>query len=578
MLAIDDLHTEAASLVRIKKALLRFIEEEVGPDDLVALVTTSGAGRASQEFTSETTALQQSVTRLGARLARTGWNGVPHLTEYQAELIERNDPFALDVAVLELQQQGLFQDEASAEDQARRAARAVFAESVHNSRLTLETLDSVMRGLDGVEGRKAILLISDGFLTGMGSGSGVGFDLRRITDAGTRAGVVLYALDSRGLQATPTAASASSVMRVMPSTVGALEAMHRASEEATRNAMHSLAADTGGFLVTSTNDLRSGLRRMLADTESYYVLAYEPTNTKHDGLFRRIEVRVPGSREAKVRTRTGYFAPDDRQAKIDVLTPELEALRAAQRESGIRAALGSLAPLTAIPVRLSADFVSGDGGNPSVVVSGHVDTKALPFLQKNDRHLATIDAVAEIYDERGEVAATLPERAAMALTEADYQQARKVGLQYQKAALVKPGRYQVRLAVREDISGMTGSAWQWVQVPDLAPGLLTVSSLFLLKEGEASVAAGASADGVPDLRNAQALRRFRRADSLYVQLYAYNPKRDASGATSLVAQAEILRAGVLLGSAAPGADGDGGAAGSSRPPHHEDPPRALRPR
>ena len=75
-----------------------------------------------------------------------------------------------------------------------------------------------------------------------------------------------------------------------------LEAMHRASEEATRDAMHSLAADTGGFLVTSTNDLRSGLRRMLADTESYYVLAYEPTNTKHDGLFRRIEVRVPGSR------------------------------------------------------------------------------------------------------------------------------------------------------------------------------------------------------------------------------------------------------------------------------------------
>ena len=36
-----------------------------------------------------------------------------------------------------------------------------------------------------------------------------------------------------------------------------------------------------------------------------------------------------------------------------------------------------------------------------------------------------------------------------------------------------------------------------------------------------------------------------------MQLYAYNPKRDAAGATDLVSQAEILRGGVLLGTAAP---------------------------
>ncbi|HEY6547439.1 MAG TPA: VWA domain-containing protein, partial [Vicinamibacteria bacterium] len=386
--------------------------------------------------------------------------------------------------------------------------------------------------------------------TGLESGSGVGFDIRRITDAGTRAGVVLYALDSRGLQATPPAAMASSSVRVMPSTLGAVEWMQRASEDATRNAMNALAVDTGGFLVHSNNDLRSGLRKMLQDTETYYVLAYEPTNTTHDGSFRRIEVQLPGTREIKVRTRAGYFAPDDQQAKTQLLAAELEALRSAQREAGMRTALTSLAPLTAIPVRLSADFLSGDGGNPSVVVSGHVDTKAFPFIQKDDRHVAALDAVAVIYDVNGEAVATLPERASISLTEADYQQALKAGLQFQKAATVKPGRYQVRFAVREDATGTLGSAWQWVQVPDLAPEQLNVSSLFLLKEGEAKATTETSS-AAPDLRNAQALRRFRQGDNLYVQLYAYNPKRDASGATSLVAQAEILRGGVLLGSAAP---------------------------
>jgi hypothetical protein len=315
--------------------------------------------------------------------------------------------------------------------------------------------------------------------------------------------------------------------------------------------MHALAADTGGFLVESSNDLRAGLRKMLQDTESYYVLAYEPTNTKHDGAFRRIEVRVPGLREAKVRTRAGYFAPDERQARADLKTPEAEVLRAAERESGIRTALASPAPLTALPVRLSADFVRGDGGHLSVVVSGHVDLKALPFLQKDDRHLATIDAVAVIYDETGTVVARLPERAAMALRDAEYEQALKAGLQYQKAAAVKPGRYEVRLAAREDTTGMLGSARQSVQVPDLAPGLLTLSSLFLLRESETKAAMPEAPGVAPDLRNAQALRRFRRTDSLYAQLYAYNPKPDASGATSLIAQAQILRSGVLLGTAAP---------------------------
>jgi hypothetical protein len=108
----------------------------------------------------------------------------------------------------------------------------------------------------------------------------------------------------------------------------------------------------------------------------------------------------------------------------------------------------------------------------------------------------------------------------------------------------------VRLAVREDATGLLGSAWQRVEIPDLAPGRLTLSSLFLLKEAGPNDAP-ASPDAAPVLLTAQALRRFHRTESLYVQLYAYNPKRDASGAIDLVSQAEVLRGGVLLGTAAP---------------------------
>ena len=548
VLAIDDVHMEMESLVRARKALARFLEEDLRPEDQVALVTTSGALALSQEFTSDREVLRETLSGLSAQGRRSEWSGVPYLSEYQAELIEGGDPLALDAAVQEVLQAGVFQDPGSAEQEARRKARGVLTEAVFNSRLTLEALESLCRGLSALSGRKSLFLVSDGFLTGFSTNRGSGFDLRRIADAGTRAGVVVYALDTRGLVASPPSASASSITRVQPATLGLIEAMRRRSEEATRDAMHALAADTGGFLVESRNNLRSGLREMLKDTETYYVLAYEPTNPKRDGGFRRIEVKVPGLRGVEVRTRAGYFAPDDRRRAE--ATAADEARREEQRRSEMRTALRSLAPLTGIPLRLSADFVSVERGVTRLVVSGNVGVANLPFVRLPDRRRATVESVAVVYDETGALAAALPtERSTMDLSDAEYEEVRRRGLPYQKAVPLPPGRYQVRLAAREEATGLLGSAWQRVEIPVLAPDRLTLSSLFLL---ERDAAAGEARPGAPlVLRNAQALRRFARAEGLHAQFYAYNPKRDPSGAADLVSQAQVLRGGVLLGTAAP---------------------------
>ena len=552
VLVIDDVHMELANLVRVQKALNRFIEEDLGPEDQVALVTTSGARALSQEFTADRAVLRQTLSRVRPQERRSGWSGVPYMSEYQAELIEAGDGLALDAAVQEIMTAGTFQDANSAEALARQKARVILAEALYNSRLTLETLESLARGLAGLSGRKALFLVSDGFLTGLSARTGSGFDLRRIADASTRAGVAIYSLDTRGLIASPPAATASSLTRTQPATIALIDAMQRRSEYATRDAMNALAADTGGFMVENSNNLRDGLAQMLKDSETYYVLAYEPSNTKRDGAFRKIEVRLPGVRDVKLRTRSGYLAPDERHASLAAASAaDVAARRAEQRQAEMRTALYSLAPLRAIPVQLSADFVSVQSGVSQVVVSGHIDATTLPFMRQHQRYQATIETVAVVSDESGAVVATLEtERTAMDLTRADYEQVLKQGLPYQKAATLEPGRYQVRLAAREDSTGLLGSAWQWVEVPDLAPGRLTLSSLFLLEESQAT-AATADPPAALDLRSAQALRRFHRGDSLYAQVYAYNPKRDASGAVNLVSQAEILRGGVTLGTAAP---------------------------
>jgi VWFA-related protein len=540
VLAVDDIHEEFGSMVRVQKALTRFIDEDMGPEDRVALVTTSGTQDASQEFTSERGLLRRAISRLSAKDRRAKWVGVPHITDYQAEMIERGDPDALWLAVQEILRERPYDP---AEQEARQQARAIFTEAVDNSRLTLEMLERLTRSLAGLPGRKLIFLLSGGFLTGLSAPGGAGFDIRRVIDAGTRAGVVVYSLETRGLT-TPPGSNASQRTPADPQMLSLIFMMQRQGEEATREAMHALAADSGGFLVDNSNDLHAGLKRVLEDTESYYVLAYEPTNTKRDGAFRRIDVRLPNVRDLKVRARTGYFAPGGRARAPSAVSGKQER----RTQGGPAATGGAPAPPTAIPVRLSADFVSVERGVTEVVVSGHVDTTTLPFIRRGDRYEAAVEITAVVHDETGAVAATLePERLSLDVTEAQREQLSRDGLPYQKTAALKPGRYEVRLAVRA--AGALGLVSQRVEIPDLAPGRLALSSLFLLKAGGAT---GVEAtDAGEALVLSQALRHFRRDESLFVQLYAYDAKRDASGATSLVSQAEILRDGVVLGTATP---------------------------
>src|SRR4030095_10235228 len=71
-----------------------------------------------------------------------------------------------------------------------------------------------------------------------------------------------------------------------------------------QEALRFLAADTDGTSVINTNNIDGALRRIVDDLSSYYLMGYYTTNTKLDGRFRSITVRVkrPG---ATVRAREG---------------------------------------------------------------------------------------------------------------------------------------------------------------------------------------------------------------------------------------------------------------------------------
>jgi VWFA-related protein len=547
VLAVDDLHIQPGNLVHAKKAFRRFAQEQIGEDDLVAVVTTSGALGHFHPFTRPGVVLDRAIERLTPRAdPDPGLGGFIRMSAYQAELIERGDHDALRLAVQEMLQTQPGIDESMAARQAEATARSIVAQTVHVSKATMSTLEDVVRSLAPLEGRKVVVLASDGFLVGLGTRNTQAYDLRKVVDAATRAGVVVYGLDTRGVVGVAGMDASSRFTPVMAAP-GVRESVERMSEMALRDAMHSLAEDTGGFLVASTNDLASGLRRIVADNDFYYVLAYEPSNAARNGKFRKIEVKVPGRRGVRIRTRKGYFAPDERKApSVAALRAEAVKSAAARREADIHRGLSSLFPLREIPVRMSADFVHTAGEGSQVVVSALVDLQRVTFQQEGDRQQAVLEIVGVIHDEKGQVAANLQaDRVSLSLGADRLQKVVEEGFRYRKTAPLGPGLYQVRLAVREEGTGRLGSASEWIEVPDLAGGKLALSSIMLGAQPTAG-----NPDKPESPREVQAVKRFRPSDTLYFQIFIYNAARDAAGSGDVLLQAQLW-AGPRMTSSSP---------------------------
>jgi VWFA-related protein len=73
--------------------------------------------------------------------------------------------------------------------------------------------------------------------------------------------------------------------------------------------MGELAEQTGGRLITVNNPdkLSKAFKEISDELRSQYSIGYTPTNEKHDGGFRKVEVK--SKQGYKIQTRKGYYAP-----------------------------------------------------------------------------------------------------------------------------------------------------------------------------------------------------------------------------------------------------------------------------
>jgi VWFA-related protein len=543
VLVFDESHIVSGREQRARRAAEHFLRTRVRPGDRVALYALPGPG-PQIEFTPDVARVVKALTAVRGTGEETGVGSLGTMRTYEAYEIARGNQQILDRQATLVTENRLASDTrsgsnrpnalADVEDPAdlRRTlvedARSLVTRADGETRRFLVSLADVIRTLRMVDGRKAVILFSEGFQI-----DNVTRELEDVAAAAAQSYSVVYAMDlnSRSVEAsdeTPRGGERMTEIRDRLQSLG------------------SLTAETAGTLVTdAASQLDRALARLAETTEDYYLIGFAPTS--HDQgdrqRYRRIQVIVtrPG---AHVSARTGYApnpgaTPADRRRAIDAALVAPFSQQGLHVEYTTYTLRGSDTDTQRVIVSLAAEVP---------VASAAATTADMVYLVRN------VDT--------GKVAAS--GNGVIPLPDAPKDTGTTVGTGLYRVQFELPaGTYLMRAVVREP-GGLVGSADRRFQVRALNGPDVTTSDLILGSADVAGLPVRAMAygsdvlDGVFELygRTAAQLEAVTVTADLVpvgggtpaVSVRAeLQPLKSGAGGTSRGARVELPLAGVMPG-------------------------------
>ena len=528
---VDDVHLSSESLARARNTLSHFIESRMNEDDRIAIVSTSGQIGFLQQLSDDQAVLREAIARLNYKQNLEGYAGKTRISEYTASRVADGDSrlFAYLMESVKIEYGmglGSLRGDHSNDSagQARRLLQSrisqINAQSKAATADTLTVFQSLIDSSAGIPGRKLIFFLSDGFVTDPRSTNALS-RLRDATKLAAKSGAVVYSVDMRGtfLDSAVDAANNDYVdMTARHGGVGMGEVMEP------RQPLNLLADETGGRMIVSSSDLDKDLNQAVAETSSYYLLAWRPTNDLERNGKARLEVKIADRPDLKVRLRRAYFVPTATAASAspkETLDPDGQLLRT----------LGSVQPVRALPTSLSVGYVRNADSSLTLEASMEIPRAAFTF----DQGKSIVDVIGAAIDDRGLIYTF---KQVLTANPAPADDGTLPVIWHQTLA-VKPGLYQVRLAVRERNTGRTGSAMQWINLKDVSSPRLSMSSVFL---GERRAPATANPTSEPQSIPVEADHSFARNSVLRFQTYLYGAAQ-TSGATDVWVDARLWRGG-----------------------------------
>ena len=464
---------------RAQDAARNYIDKQMHPADLVAVVSLNDTLSLDQDFTASKDLLLKAVNSYGGA-----------------------------------QSEGFEPGATSTTNQVEDASSFTADESGYNDLNTdreLFAIEEISKSLSYLNEKKSLLYFSGGIQR---DGIENQASLHAAINASVRANVAVYSVDARGLQSiSPLGDATTGNLRGANSFNGAALQNNLDSNFDTQEVMAGLSADTGGKFFSDSNDFSPAFTRIQNDTSAYYVLGFHSTDLRRDGRYRHLSIKVDRG-DVKLEYRPGYYAPADyRHATKD------------ERERQLDEELASDLPATDMAVYMQALYFRLADNRFYVPVSLVVPGSQIPFVKGGDRDKATLDIIGQVKDPAGQDIGDVRDTVKLAVDES--QQVRQKNVQYTTGFNLPPGKYHVKFVVRENVTGRMGSFETDLTVPDLKKVPLKMSSVLLAsqrmpanKKQEVNPLIRDGEQFVPNLPHV-----FRQDQHLYLLYEVYDPAK-----------------------------------------------------
>jgi VWFA-related protein len=416
-----------------------------------------------------------------------------------------------------------------------------------NNDVRLRGIKTLCDNMMAIQQKKAILYFSSGMQR---NGSDNQIELRAAENACSRSNTTINPIDARGLQAVVPGGSARTASRGGQAAFGGSAVSQQFTQLASQQeTLQALAADTGGVAFTDSNDFGEAFTKVTSDISTYYLIGYSSTNAKTDGAFRRISVKLKGEAAKNAhldRIREGYYADKDfvHTAKED-------------RETILQEQLLTSIPATDVPMFVSAGYFrlkaappqpanmpGGPGGGPGGPggrgrggFGGEQDTFYVPIsmsvpgsaIPPSTDKTTTLDVRGTIVDERMQPVGTIKQTLTVPPSSVAELAAKQI--LYQTGVQLPPGRFRVRIVVRENETGQMGTFETPIIVPQLRSAPVKVSSVIVSTQLQNATGVKSvsplihdNIEIVPNLTHV-----FSRDQKLYFYYEVYDPPTDAGG-------------------------------------------------
>ena len=480
VLLLDGLNTPPQDQIYVKQQMLKFLARQYDPNTKLAVIVLSNKLTVLQNFTQDPLLLRAALDRYLAEtpaLARSGGQMETPSATVPAPIVNLPpqatggptgsgpDPGLPDTLAAGGANASIAEDIAYMMDRFERESEN-FSRDTRIS-TTLSALEQIARFMSGQSGRKVLLWFSTGFPfsvvgdspSAMEAERDYGDQIRRTINLLNDAHLATYTIDAGGL--VPSSLGDASLNRRDPGKVVlGIETNRALSAESfqrfsTHDALETIAQDTGGTYF-NRNDLDDAIRSALRESSSYYMLGYYPSNKKWDGKFRNIKLQVDRS-GTQLRYRRGYFAvnPSDwRKGNGDhTLTTALAANSLPSTEVTFMA--------RALPPQPDSD----------TVIEFAIDPSTLSFqTEAGNLHHCTLQFEVQAFTPDGKRVKVEVQTAEASLTEPSFERVSKQELPMQVPVRLGPGKYILRLGVRDNTTGLFGTADLPLEVPTKREG------------------------------------------------------------------------------------------------------------